>query len=109
MYMKIKIIITILLTTSLNQLIAQSTFEKGLAFYNKRAENRVGLIAPKENINNALSYFKATFNTSDEKKGTTYYLKSIYFKSTYCYKEGDKNRKEILDKGKKIVKAKIIS
>ena len=96
--MKLKILIPILIIIFSTNIIAQSSFEKGMVFYNNRAENAIGIKAPIKNINKAIVQFKL----SNYERAGEYLLKSIYFKSTYCYPEGDKNRKIVLEKAKVI-------
>lgn len=106
--MRLKLIISAIIFLNFNLLIAQTHYEMGVKYYQKRAENASGIIAPVENINNSLNYLEKCFGTNEEKKAVELYLKSIYFKSTYCYREGDKMRKEILTNGKKIGKEMVI-
>ena len=98
--MKLNILISILLIIISDNIIAQSSFDKGLIQYKKRSDYAKGIIAPVETINKALVYFEKEMQLSNSKKASIYYLKSIYFKSSYCYPEGDNNRKIILNNGK---------
>ena len=98
--MRLKLLIPILFIICSSELIAKSNLEIGISYFNDRADNAVGIIAPEENINKAISAFKSAFNTKDEATAVKYYLQSIYYKSTYCYEEGDKRRKIILSEGK---------
>ena len=76
-------------------------FEKGVNFYNYRAEGAVGYNVRPLNIENAIKQFKKVSQDLELEAGV-YLMRSYYFKGKFLVKTDDE-KKEIFSKGKKIV------
>ena len=75
-------------------------FEKGVNFYNSRAEGAVGYNVRPINIENAIKQFKKVSQDLELEAGV-YLMRSYYFKGKFLVKTDDE-KKEIFSKGKKI-------
>ena len=75
-------------------------FEKGVNFYNSRAEGAVGYNVKPINIENAIKQFKKVSQDLELEAGV-YLMRSYYFKGKFTVKTDD-DKKEIFSKGKKI-------
>lgn len=65
---------------------AQSAFEKGVNYYQKRAENHQQLKADTTNINLAIVNFKKALTTENE-KSLAYLLECFYYKGAFVDRE----------------------
>ncbi len=74
-------------------------FEKGVNFYNSRAEGAVGYNIKPLNIENAIKQFKKVSQDLELEAGV-YLMRSYYFKGKFLVKTDDE-KKEIFSKGKK--------
>lgn len=71
---------------------AQSDLEKGLTYFNKRAEKHQGLKVDSANINKAIGHFEKAL-TTDNEKATAYLLQSLYYKAAFVL--ADKKQQKI--------------
>ena len=77
----------------------KSPFEKGVNFYNSRAEGAVGYNVKPINIENAIKQFKKVSQDLELEAGV-YLMRSYYFKGKFLVKTDDE-KKEIFSKVKK--------
>ena len=81
-------------------IFAQSNFDKGIEYYNRRHENCIEDRADPVYITKAISFFESCLNDQKtEKLASLYLLKSYYFKAKFTESDKDK-KKEVLKKGK---------
>lgn len=73
---------------------AQSDLEKGINYFDKRAENHEGLKVDSININQAIFYFKkAAKSEKDKELATDYLLLCYYYKAAFVVKTKDEQKK----------------
>jgi len=87
-----KLISAILFIAVTTVTIAQSNYEKGVSYFNKRAEGATGLKAQADNIDNAIGFFKKALETDKGESATVYLMRSYYFKGTFV--ETDKEKRK---------------
>ncbi len=79
---------------------AQSSLEKGVQWYKKRAKGATGIKARQAPINKAIKHLeKAVGAEGVTRKEATFLLKSYYFKGTYALHDNDMKQK-VFAKGK---------
>ncbi|NOZ03879.1 MAG: hypothetical protein GXO92_04620 [FCB group bacterium] len=92
----------------LTVLNAQTDLEKGIEWYNKRAEGSVGAKAAAEPINNAIAFLeKAITNPEFEREAGLYLLKSYYYRGKFVDSEKDEKKADFQkgkDLGEKLMK-----
>ena len=90
---------------------AQSAFNQGVNYYQKRAETHSGLKVDSTNINLAITYFKTALKTNNE-KSLEYLLECFYYKGAFVESEKSKQKQVWLTGkilGEKAVKAGLLS
>ncbi len=75
-----------------------SVFDKGVEYYESRAENAVGFNVKSEQINNAIEEFKKA-DPQMELAAGVYLMRCYYFKGKFIAKT-DEEKKKIFNKGK---------
>ena len=76
---------------SLTSIAQQSELDKGISYYNKRAEGATGIVAKPDNINKAIGHFETAYaNKATEKAGAIMLMKCFYYKGTFVETEKDK-------------------
>lgn len=80
---------------------AQSSFEKGIDFYRKRAENADNLTADPKNIDSAIYYFSKALieDNLNEEKNASYLIRSYYYKGAFT-RLNNEERKVLYNNGK---------
>lgn len=79
---KFKVILVSILSLSAVLCSAQTDFEKGVKYFDLRAEKHQGLKVDSTNINIAIQYFDKAL-TTDNEKATAYLLRSLYYKASF--------------------------
>ncbi len=92
--------------TLITSLPAQTDFEKGIEWYNRRAEGAVDSRAQADPIDRAIQHFEKAFNGGDSDEAALMLLKAIYFKGEYTTSEIDE-KKAIFDRGKRFAEGYI--
>lgn len=82
-------------------LFAQSDMEKGLDWYNRRAEGAKASEAKAGPINRALEYFEAVLSNTNSDKAALMLMKALYFKGEYTT-DDNQEKKMVFDKGKRL-------
>lgn len=81
-------------------IILSSELDKGITYYNNRAENAIGTQAQSNNIDKAIRHFERAINIIElEEAAAVYLLKCYYYKGTYVLTD-EEDRKAEYNKGK---------
>lgn len=86
-----KLVIVSFLGLSATFCSAQSSFEKGKAYYQKRAEKHEGLKVDSTNINLAIASFKKSLANNNE-QSLEYLLECFYYKGAFVESEKSKQK-----------------
>lgn len=79
-----RFVIIAFLVCGFNSIKAQTDLQKGIDFFDKRAENHEGLKVDSTNINKAIAYFnKALQVKADNERAYDYLLLSYYYKGAF--------------------------
>lgn len=79
-----------------NSINAQTDLQKGIDFFDKRAEKHEGLKVDSTNINKAILMFYTALKTTDDEKATQYLLQCYYFKGAFVVKTKVEQQKNYL-------------
>ena len=91
----IKVILIFFLSSSFG--FCQTDFDKGVSFFNNRAETYKDLKVDSANINRAISYFrKAINNNVQAEKSTDYLILSYYYKAAFVVRTKKEQKKNYL-------------
>tara|TARA_Y100000590_G_scaffold273203_1_gene306716 strand:+ start:3874 stop:4638 length:765 start_codon:yes stop_codon:yes gene_type:complete len=91
---------SLIILTLLTFLPAQSELEKGMEWYNRRAEGSVGSMAKADPIGRAIDHLEKALSGTDGDKAALMLMKALYFKGEYTTSDEDE-KKEIFDRGKR--------
>ena len=73
---------------------AQSSFEQGVNFFDKRAEKHEGLIVDSTNINLAIKHFKNSLkDKTKNEEATDYLLLCYYYKAAFVVRNKEEQKK----------------
>ncbi|HIA06281.1 MAG TPA: tetratricopeptide repeat protein [Flavobacteriales bacterium] len=91
MAMKSLLTLFTVLTVSLSSWSQQAELDKGMGYYNKRAEGAIELVAKAGNIDKAIGHFRtAVSNEATKKDAAVMLMKCYYYKGTFVETEKDK-------------------
>ncbi len=83
-------------------IVLSSELDKGISYYNNRAENAIGTQAQSNNIDEAIRHFERAINIKElEEAAAVYLLKCYYYKGTYVLTD-EEDRKAEYNKGKSL-------
>ena len=86
--MKSMLTIFTVLIVSLSSWSQQAELDKGMGYYNKRAEGASGLVAQPGNIDKAIGHFNAALSTkASEEEAAILLMKCYYYKGTFVETE----------------------
>ncbi len=85
---------------------SQTNMEKGLKWYEKRAEGAIGFKAQPMPIDRSIEYFEKSLEENNNDTTALFLLKALYFKGEYTTDDIEK-KKIIFEKGKKLGEMKI--
>ena len=103
--MKKVLLVTFLVVTTMS--FAQTDLEKGIEWYNKRAEGSIGTLAKTEPIDSAIRHFKKVLGNSDvDKEAAISLLKCYYYRGKFVSQDDDAKKADF-DKGKALAESYI--
>ncbi len=91
----------------LSYTVAQSNMEKGLEWYEKRAEGAKGFKAKSIPIDRSIEFFEKSLQEDEGENAALMLMKALYFKGEYTTNDIEK-KKKIFDRGKKFGEEKVI-
>ena len=91
----------------LSYTVAQSNMEKGLEWYEKRAEEAKGFEAKSIPIDRSIEFFQKSLQEDEGENAALMLMKALYFKGEYTTNDIEK-KKKIFDRGKKLGEEKVI-
>jgi tetratricopeptide (TPR) repeat protein len=92
-----KLVIIVLISLGVTQCFAQTNLEKGITFYNLRAETHEGLVVDSANINQAINFFQKSIELKENnEKAYDYLLLSYYYKGAFVARTKDEQMKNYL-------------
>ncbi len=91
----------------LSYTVAQSNMEKGLEWYEKRAEGAKGFKAKSIPIDRSIEFFEKSLQEDEGENAALMLMKALYFKGEYTTNDIEK-KKQIFDRGKKFGEEKVI-
>lgn len=91
----------------LSYTVAQSNMEKGLEWYEKRAEGAKGFKAKSIPIDRSIEFFQKSLEEDEGENAALMLMKALYFKGEYTTNDIEK-KKKIFDRGKKLGEEKVI-
>ena len=90
----------------LSYTVAQSNMEKGLEWYEKRAEGAKGFKAKSIPIDRSIEFFQKSLQEDEGENAALMLMKALYFKGEYTTNDIEK-KKKIFDRGKKLGEEKV--
>lgn len=91
-----RLILVIKLVFSFVSSKAQSNLERGITFYENRAEKHHDLKVDSTNINTAILFFHNELKTANDQKATEYLLQCYYFKGAFVVRTKEEQQKNYL-------------
>ena len=87
--------------------VGQSNMEKGLEWYEKRAEGSKGFEAKSIPIDRSIEFFEKSLQEDEDINAALMLMKALYYKGEYTTNNREE-KKKIFDKGKKLGEEKVI-
>ena len=92
-----KLVIIVLISLGVTQCFAQTDLEKGITYFDKRAEKHENLKVDSTNINLAINHLKKALTVkADNEKAYDYLLRSYYYKGAFVVKTKQEQKSNYL-------------
>lgn len=92
-----KLVIVVFISLGNTNCIAQTNLEKGITYFDLRAEIHEGLVVDSTNINLAISYFTKSIELNENiEKAYDYLLLSYYYKGAFVVRTKEEQKKNYL-------------